>query len=68
MIFFKYLQEGGIGIHVELSDDAQYQVQGVGTISFEREDGKPLSFSNVLYVIGLTKNLISISKLKEKGY
>ena len=32
--FFKDLQEGGIGIHVELGDDARYRVQGVGTISF----------------------------------
>ena len=47
-IFFKDLQEGGIGIHVELGDDARYQVHGVGTVSFERESGKPLSFADVL--------------------
>ena len=23
--FFRYLQEGGIGVHIELGDDAQYQ-------------------------------------------
>ena len=49
-IFFKDLQEGGEGIHVELGDDARYQVQGVGSISFERESSKPLSFVDVLYV------------------
>ena len=32
--FFKDLQEGGTGIHVELGDDARYQAQGVGTVSF----------------------------------
>ena len=53
--FFRDLQEGGKGIHVELGDDAQ----GVGTVSFEREFDKPPSFVDVLYVPGLTKNLIS---------
>ena len=40
---FRDLQEGGTGIHVELGDDVRYQVQGVGTVSFERDSGKPLS-------------------------
>ena len=39
--FFRDLQEGGTGIHVELGDDARYQVQGIGNVSFERESGKP---------------------------
>ena len=39
-IFFKDLQEGGTWIHVELGDDARYQPQGVGTVSFDRESGK----------------------------
>ena len=66
--FFRDLQEGGTGIHVELGDDAWYQAQGVGTVSFEREFGKTLSFADVLYVPGLTKNLISVSTLEDKGY
>ena len=66
--FFKDLQEGGTGIHIELGDDARYQVQGVGTVSFMREFGKPLSFADVLYVSRLTKNLISVSTLEDKGF
>ena len=66
--FFRDLREGGIGIHVELGDDARYQAQGVGTDSFERESGKPLSFADVLYVLGLIKDLISVSTLEDKGY
>ena len=46
--FFRDLQEGGTGIHVELGDDARYQAQGVGTISFKRESGKPLCNTPVL--------------------
>ena len=34
---------------VELGDDARYQAQGVATVSFERESGKPLNFVDVLY-------------------
>ena len=41
--FFRDLQEGGRGIHVELGDDARYQEKGVGTVSFQRESGKPFS-------------------------
>ena len=65
--FFKDLQEGGIGIHVMLGDDAQYQAHGVGTVSFQSEYEKPLSFVDVLYVLGLTKNLILVSTLKDEG-
>ena len=51
-----------------MGDDAWYQAQGVGAVSFERESGKPLSFVDVLYVPGLTKNLIPISTSEDKGY
>ena len=51
-----------------MGDDAWYQVQGVGIVSFERESGKPLSFADVLYVPGLTKKLILVSTLEDKGY
>ena len=66
--FFKYLQEGGIGIHVELGYDARYQAKGVETVSFERESRKHLSFVDVLYVLGFTKNLVSVSTLEDKGF
>ena len=66
--FFRDWKEGGTWIHVELGDDAWYQAQEVGTVSFERESGKPLIFPDVLYVPGLTKNLISVSTLEDKGY
>ena len=62
------MQEVGTGIHVELGDDAWYQTQGVATVSFERESDKPLCFVDVLYVLGLTKSLISVSTLEDKGY
>ena len=53
---------------VELGDDARYQAEGVATVSFERESRKPLNFADVLYDLKLTKNLISVSTLEDKGY
>ena len=35
---------------------------------FQRESGKPLSINDVLFVPGLTKNLIFVSSLEDKGY
>ena len=66
--FFKSLQEGVVNLRIELGDDARYQAQGVGIVSFQRESGKPLSFADVLYVPRLTKNLISVSTLEDKGF
>ena len=65
--FLRDLMEGGTRINVELGDDARYQAQGIGTVSFQSESGKPLSFIDVLYAPGLTKNLISVSTLEDKG-
>jgi transposase InsO family protein len=66
--FFTRLQEGGVNLVIELEDDRRYKVQGIGIVSFQRKSGKPLRFVDVLYVLGLTKNLISISTLEDKGY
>ena len=66
--FFNSLQEGGMNLHIELRDDARYKAQGIGTVSFQRESSKPLYFDDVLYVTGLTKNLISVSTLEDKGF
>ena len=66
--YFTRLQEGGVNLVIELEDDRRYKSQGVGTILFQRESGKPLRFADILYVLRLTKNLISISTLDNKGY
>ena len=66
--FFKSLQEGGLNLHIESGDNAQYQEQGVGIVSFQRESGKPLSFVDTLYVPRLTKNLIFVPTLEDKGF
>jgi len=43
-------------------------VTGIGTISFERESGKPFILKEVMHVPRLKKNLISVAMLEDKGY
>ena len=62
------LEEKGSSLQVELGDDSKYAVKGVGKTSFQLETGDQLHMSNVLYVPGLKKNLLSISALEDKGY
>jgi hypothetical protein len=54
--------------HVELGDDKCYKIEGVGSISFIFESGARLHVDEVLYVLGLKKNLLSFATLEDKGY
>jgi hypothetical protein len=62
------LSEEDSGLLVELGDNAKYAVKGVGIASFQLESIKPLRMSDVLYVPGLKKNLLSISAMEDRGY
>jgi hypothetical protein len=53
---------------VTLGDDYQYPIKGVGKSSYKLYSGTPMKMKDVLYVPGLTKNLISISTLDKKGF
>jgi hypothetical protein len=48
---------------VELGDKRTYPVKGFGQASVKLESGNHVQLSNVLYVPGLEKNLVSISCL-----
>jgi hypothetical protein len=52
---------------VELGDKSTYPVEGFGQASVKLESGNHVKLSNVLYVPGLEKNLVSISCLEDKG-
>ena len=65
---FTDLDEKDLGVHIEMGDDGRYNVTSIGTISFERESGKPFVLKEVLHVPGLMKNLISVAMLEDKGY
>jgi hypothetical protein len=55
-------------LHVVLGDDAIYTVKGVGSTSLQLDFGTPLHLSDVLFVPGMRRNLVSISTLENKGY
>ena len=65
---FSDLEEKDLGVHIEMGDDGRYSATGIGTISFERESGKPFVLKEVMHVLGLKKNLIFVSMLEDKGY
>eukprot|EP00253_Pinus_taeda_P033326 PITA_33326 len=65
---FSDLDEKDLGVHIEMGDDGRYSVTSIGTISFERESGKPFILKEVMHIPGLKKNLISVAMLEDKGY
>jgi hypothetical protein len=51
---------------VTLGDDYQYPIKGVGESNYKLNSGTPMKMKDILYVPGLTKNLLSISTLENK--
>ena len=51
---------------VKIGDDYQYPIKGIGEASYKLDSGKSLKMNDVLYVLGLKKNLLSISALDAK--
>jgi hypothetical protein len=61
------LNEKKTSYKVEIGDKSTYPVEGFGQASIKLESGNHVHLSNVLYVPGLEKNLVSISCLENKG-
>jgi hypothetical protein len=53
---------------VTLGDDYKYHIKGVGESNHKLNSGNSLKMKDVLYVLGLKKNLLSISSLEKKGF
>jgi hypothetical protein len=65
---FSDLNEKDFQMHIEMGDDGRYSANGIGTITFQRESGKPFQLKDVMHVPGLKKNLVSVAMLEERGY
>jgi hypothetical protein len=52
---------------VELGDKTTYLMEGFGQAAIKMKTGNYVHLSNVLYVLGLEKNLVSIYFLEDKG-
>jgi hypothetical protein len=66
--YFSSLREYNANFNIVLGDNAKYKPASSGTVRFQRESGKPLSINDVLFIPGLTKTLIFVSALEDKGY
>jgi hypothetical protein len=66
--YFSSLKEEEMDLVIEMGNNAKCRAAGHGTVTFQRESGKPLMVRDVLYVSGMTKNLISVSALEDRGY
>jgi len=62
------LEEKYLQILIVMGNDEKYSVSGVGTVVFQREHGAHITLTDVKYVPGLKKNLVSIAMLEDKGY
>ncbi len=53
---FSDLEDKYLQMHIEMGDDRMHNVTRLGTITFHREHGAPLTLKNVMYVPKLKKN------------
>eukprot|EP00253_Pinus_taeda_P003971 PITA_03971 len=65
---FSALEEKDVKMCIEMGDDERYSVSRVGMVAFQREHEAPITLTDVKYVPGLKKNLVSVAMLEEKGY
>jgi hypothetical protein len=54
-------------MEIALGDDRALTVARVGTVAFRRDGLPPISFTDVMYVPRMKKNLISVSTLLDRG-
>eukprot|EP00253_Pinus_taeda_P009124 PITA_09124 len=64
--FFDSIEEIINGSKIYLGDDNGYQIKGHGVISVKLPNGKISHLSNVLYVPGIKKNLVSVSMMADQ--
>ena len=64
---FSELSEAGRDVEVVLGDNTVVRAVGRGTITFQRESMSPMTLRDVLHVLGLKKNLVSVSTIEDRG-
>eukprot|EP00253_Pinus_taeda_P016039 PITA_16039 len=65
---FNSLGEKDLKMHIDMGDDGRYSVSRVGMVALQREHGASVTLTDVMYVPGLKKNLVSVAILEDKGY
>ena len=53
-------------MHIKMGYNGKYIATGIGAVTFQRESGSPLKVKDVMFVIGLKKNLIFVVILEDQ--
>ena len=53
---------------VKLGDEKLRKFEGIGTVAVHTEEGNQKFIHDVLYVLSLSQNLLSVGQLLRKGY
>ena len=53
---------------MELGDGSTFDIKGVGSTKIQLDSGTLIIVEEILYVLGLKKNVISVTVLEEKGF
>ena len=62
------LTEQKSSVEVEMGDETTYSIQGIGSTSFRLGSDTNLKITEILYVLGIKKNLLLVSALEDKGF
>lgn len=65
--YFTEMRESHPAKFVCLGDDTKHQIQGQGTIRLDLHPAQHVEIPDVLYVPGLTKNLVLVRKIDQSG-
>ena len=66
--FFSYLEEEDLKMHIEMRYDRRYNATKICIFIFQRDLVTPLRFKDVIFILGLNKNIISFAVLEHCGY
>ena len=49
-------------------DETTYSIQGTGSTSFRLDSSTNLKITEIIYVLGIKKNLLSVLDFEDKGF
>ena len=55
-------------MHIKLGDDKRYNTTGIGTVTFQKQSGKPFILKYFMHVPCLKNNLVSVAMLEDLEY
>lgn len=55
-------------MNIEFGDDERYSAIWIDIFTFHKESNSCLRLKDVMFVLGLKKNLVSVTILEDRGY